>query len=34
MPDYDGQKGELLAIEEVGKLLFGTFDGKLEAAYC
>lgn len=23
MPDYNGQKGELFAIEEVGKLLYG-----------
>lgn len=27
MPDYNGQKGELLAIEEVGKLLYGSFRG-------
>lgn len=28
--DYNGQKGELLTIEEVGKLLHGKQDSKLE----
>ena len=27
MSNYDGQKGELFAIEEVGKLLCGKQDG-------
>lgn len=27
MPDYNGQKGELFAIEEVGKLLYGMQRG-------